>query len=148
VTTWREARVDEGPLLLEMMREFYAADELSFDEAGASRALTELLDNRALGRVWLVETAGQPAGYVVLALGSSLEFGGLDAFVDELYVRPRFEGRGLGRETLAFVEREARVLGVRTLLLEVRAGNDRARRLYERAGFLDRDNALMVKMLE
>ena len=63
------------------------------------------------------------------------------------YVRPAFERRGLGRETLAFVEREAHVLGVRTLLLEVRAGNDRARLLYERAGFLERNNSLMAKRL-
>ena len=147
VPTWREAAAGDAPLLLEMMREFYAAEDLSFDEARASRALAELVGNRGLGRIWFIETGGQPAGYVVLAFGFSLEFGGLDAFVDELYVRPAFERRGLGRETLAFVEREAHVLGVRTLLLEVRDGNDRARLLYERAGFLERNNSLMAKRL-
>jgi ribosomal protein S18 acetylase RimI-like enzyme len=148
VAAWREAGAGDAPLLLEMMREFYRADHLSFDRAGASRALAALLDDRTLGRVWLIEAAGQTAGYVVLTFGFSLEFGGLDAFIDELYVRPGFEGRGLGRETVAFVEREACVVSVRTLLLEVRTGNDRARRLYERAGFLDRDNALMAKKLD
>ena len=145
---WREAGTEDAPLLLEMMREFYAVEELTFEEARAGRALTELVGNRALGRAWLIEIAGQPAGYIVLAFSFSLEFGGLDAFVDELYVRPGFERRGLGRATLAFVEGEARVSGVRMLLLEVRKGNDRARRLYERAGFAGRHNELMGKKLE
>ena len=146
--SWREVGTGDAPLLLEMMREFYAAEELSFEEARAGRALMELVGNRELGRAWLIEIAGQPAGYIVLVFGFSLEFGGLDAFIDEFYVRPGFERRGLGRATLAFAEREARQCGVRTLLLEVRTGNDRARRLYERAGFLDRDNVLMAKKLE
>ncbi len=146
--TCREAGNGDAPLLLEMMREFYAVEELPFEGARAGRGLFELIGNRALGRAWLIESAGQPAGYVVLAFGFSLELGGLDAFVDELYVRPGFERRGLGRATLAFVEREARVSGVRTLLLEVRRGNDRAKRLYERAGFLGRHNELMAKTLE
>jgi ribosomal protein S18 acetylase RimI-like enzyme len=145
--TWREASAGEAPLLVELMREFYASDYLSFEEGRARRALDELLADRELGRVWLIETAGQPVGYLVLAFGFSLEFGGRDAFVDELYVRPGFAGRGLGRATLAFVEREARASGVRTLLLEVRAGNDRARLVYERAGFVDRNNGLMMKEL-
>jgi ribosomal protein S18 acetylase RimI-like enzyme len=148
LATWREASAGEAPLLLELMREFYASDHLSFEEERARRALAELLTNPSLGRVWLIEMAGRPAGYIVLAFGFSLEFGGRDAFIDELYVRPGFEGRGLGRATLTLVEREARASGVRTLLLEVRLGNDRARRLYERAGFVDRDNGLLMKELE
>ena len=123
VTTWREAGAGDAPLLLEMMREFYAVEELAFEEVRAGRALMDLVGNRALGRTWLIEIAAQPVGYVVLAFGFSLELGGLDAFVDELYVRPGFERRGLGRATLAFVEHEACVSGVRTLLLEVRKGN-------------------------
>lgn len=148
VTAWREAGTADAPRLLEMMREFYAADALSFEEARAGRALMELVGNPSLGRVWLIEIAGQPAGYIVLAFGYSLEFGGRDAFIDELYVRPGFERRGLGRATLAFVERQARSAGVQTLLLEVRTGNERARGLYERAGFVGRHNALMAKKLE
>jgi ribosomal protein S18 acetylase RimI-like enzyme len=133
---------------LELMREFYAADAMSFDRTRAGGALAHLLGDPTLGRAWLIEVDGQPAGYVVLVFGFSLEFGGRDAFVDELYVSPGFEGRGLGRATLEFVEREACASGAKTLLLEVRTGNDRARRLYERAGFAGRHNGLMAKNLE
>jgi ribosomal protein S18 acetylase RimI-like enzyme len=146
--TWREAKTRDAPRLLEMMREFYAADAMQFEEGRAGRALATLMGDPSLGRVWLIESGGEPAGYIVLAFSYSLEFGGRDAFVDELYVRPGFERRGLGRATLAFVEREARSSGAYTLLLEVRTGNKRARRLYERAGFAGRQNALLAKKLE
>ena len=146
--TWREATVEDAPWLLEMMREFYPAEGLLFEDERAARSLIELIRSPSLGRVWLIESGGQAAGYIVLAFSYSLEFGGRDAFIDELYVRPAFERRGLARATLAFVEREARSAGVHTLLLEVRTGNERARRLYERAGFGGRQNALLAKTLE
>ena len=45
-------------------------------------------------------------------------------------------GRGFGAEALGLVEGyAASVLGVRKLMLSVRADNARARRLYERAGY-------------
>lgn len=46
-----------------------------------------------------------------------------------------WQGRGWGRHLLDAVLENARVLRCHSLLLEVRAGNARARSLYERAGF-------------
>ena len=46
-------------------------------------------------------------GYVVVTLGFSLESGGRDGFIDELYIAPAARGRGIGAKVLALVEREA-----------------------------------------
>src|SRR6266498_1720249 len=90
--------------LLVMMREFYAHEQMPFDEAIARRALAAMLVNEAFGRVWLIQTASETVGYAVLTLGYSLEFRGRDAFVDELFVKPSHRGRGIGTETLRFIE--------------------------------------------
>lgn len=144
--TWKIASRTDLHVLLELMREFCAADAHPFDPQAAARALSELLANPSLGRAWLIE-AGGVAGYAVLSYGFSVEFGGREAFVDELYVRPAFQGHGLATETLAFVEREARTAGARTLHVEVRSANDRARQGYERAGFELRDWQVLSKKL-
>jgi hypothetical protein len=48
------------------------------------RALAE----QDLGQVWVLVRDHQPAGYMVITFGYSLEFGGRDAFIDELFVEP------------------------------------------------------------
>ena len=73
--------------------------------------------------------------YVVLTLGYSLEFGGRDAFVDELDVEEPHRGKGLGSVLLWHSLRGFRQAGIDRVYLEVTAQNSGACRLYERLGF-------------
>jgi [ribosomal protein S18]-alanine N-acetyltransferase len=50
-------------------------------------------------------------------------------------VRPELQGRGIGSALLTALLEEAAVRGCAEIFLDVRADNDRARRLYERFGF-------------
>jgi GNAT superfamily N-acetyltransferase len=133
--------------LLALERAYYAEDRYPFSPALAKRALGALLEDPALGQVWVAEMAGKVVAYVVLALGYSLEYGGRDAFIDELYVDPDHRGRGLGREALAVAETGARALGVRALHLEVERDKAGVRALYRERGFADHDRLLMTKEL-
>ena len=59
--------------------------------------------------------------------------------VKRMYVAPDVRGRGIGRGLLARLEREARELGVRRLVLETGTRQLEALRLYRAAGFVDID---------
>jgi ribosomal protein S18 acetylase RimI-like enzyme len=133
--------------VLELMRAYYAFDRLAFEEPAARRAVSELLTDSNLGRVFFVDVDGAVAGYAVLALGFSIEFHGRDAFVDEIYLREEYRGRGLGRRVLAFLEDTCRSLGVRSLHLEVERHNTAAQAVYRRVGFVDHDRYLMTKRI-
>jgi diamine N-acetyltransferase len=143
----RPAIPGEATLILCLMREFYAFEHLTFDETRAGAALARLLDDASLGRVFLVEEEGEAAGYVVVAFGYSLEFHGRDAFVDELFLRPAFRARGLGREVLRFVEEHCRRDKITALHLEVERKNTAAQEFYRRLGFQDHDRYLMTRWL-
>jgi ribosomal protein S18 acetylase RimI-like enzyme len=54
-----------------------------------------------------------------------------------VYVRPRWQGRGLGRAFLLALAEEIRRLGARGLLLTVAPSNERALSLYKSVGFVD-----------
>lgn len=142
------ARAGNLDQLLSFMRDYYALDGLPFEANAARAALSTLLADASLGRVWLVADGGAMVGYVVLTLGYSLEYLGRDAFVDELYLQPESRGRGLGAQALAAVEQEARKLGVRALHLEVERHNKRALALYERWGFRSNDRRLMTRRID
>lgn len=142
------AKSADTDMLLQFMQEFYAFDHLEFEEEGARRALTTLLNDASLGRVWLICADGVAIGYIVLAFGFSLEFRGRDAFVDEFYLRENYRGQGIGTQTLHFVEDACRALGIRALHLEVSRDNTPARRVYRAFGFEDHDRYLMTKIVQ
>lgn len=59
----------------------------------------------------------------------------------QIYVLPDLQGRGLGGAYIDHVVRVARAASMRTLVLTVNKGNDRARAVYERRGFRVRESA-------
>jgi len=121
--------------LLAWLARFNAESEYPFDAGRARGALGELLARPELGRVYRIVEGGACAGYVALTLGFSLEWGGRDAFVDEIYLDPAWRGRGLARAALAELLDEARALGVNAVHLEVEPDNAPAQSLYRHAGF-------------
>ena len=136
------------PLLERFVRAYYVEDGHEFHEERQPAALAALVaGDVALGRGWLVRHGGQTVGYVVLTQGFSIEAGGCEGCIDELYLVPEVRGRGLGRRVLALLEAEAGRLGVRRLFLEVEHGN-RAIALYRHAGFVDHARYLLSKQLD
>jgi ribosomal protein S18 acetylase RimI-like enzyme len=129
------------------MREYYAFDGHHFDEIKSPVALSALLRDSTLGRVWLIQDADAPVGYVVLAFGYSLEWLGPDAFVDEFYLRPEYRGRGWGRKAMGFVEDAARSMDISALHLEVVRQNISALELYRKLGFREHASTFMSKRL-
>jgi GNAT superfamily N-acetyltransferase len=146
----RPATPVDLPDLTTFMRQLREDDpeEGPFDEPRCVPAMRRLLADPSLGRAWLIQAGGETAGYVVLTLGYSIEFGGVAAFVDELFVARRRRGQGIGTATLKLVESEARALGVAVLLLEVTRSNEAAKHVYRKAGFADREHHLMTLRLQ
>lgn len=132
-------------ILLELMERFYAEEGYPYDRRKARAALEPFLATPALGRAWLLRDGDVAVGYFVLTLGWSLEYGGRDAFVDELFVSPSHRGRGLGRRALEAIDDACAELGVQALHLEVEKDNLPATELYRRWGFEDHDRRLMSK---
>ena len=70
-----------------------------------------------------------------LCFGYTIEFVGRDAFIDEFFIQEEARGLGIGRQVLAFAKQEAAKLGIVALHLEVARTNEKAKRLYAKAGF-------------
>jgi ribosomal protein S18 acetylase RimI-like enzyme len=145
--SFRPATTADEPTLLELMREFYLHEGIAWVESAARAALRGVLDDPSHGRAVLIEVDGAVAGYFVVCFGWSLEFHGRDAFVDELYLRDRFRGRGIGTRALEVAAELCRTSGVRALHLEVERSNTRAQAVYRRTGFVDREHYLMTRRL-
>jgi diamine N-acetyltransferase len=145
--SFRAADSSDADVLVEMMRDFNEHERIAFDEQEVRAALARLFADGALGLACLMLLGVEVAGYVVIAFGFSIEFRGRDAFIDELFVKDEYRGRGLATAALRFAEGLCRSRGVRALHLEVERENTRAQSVYRRAGFADHDRYLLTKWL-
>jgi len=98
----------------------------------AGRALTEvLLVHDGHAEVDVAVADGQVIGFVRYGAGQD-EAGG---YVFGLYVHPVRAGQGVGRALLRHAEKRLREAGSGTVSLTVFEANERARRLYAKAGY-------------
>ena len=88
------------------------------------------LQNRSVCHIYVVRAgACRVAGFCAFWLVFD------EIHINNVAMRPRFRGQGMGTALLRHVLTEGRTLGARRATLEVRASNVSALRLYERLGF-------------
>ena len=130
--------------LQDLRRAFCAEDPFPFDPEASGQALDQLLERPDWGGVLLAEEGGRAAGYAVWTLGFSLEFGGRDALLDELYVAPEDRRRGLGAALITAAEGSAAAAGAHSLHLEAMHGAGVVD-YYRRLGFAPRPSTFMTR---
>ncbi|MCQ4894416.1 GNAT family N-acetyltransferase [Anaerotruncus sp. DFI.9.16] len=96
--------------------------------------------------VFLLEQEGKLAGYGQVSLTWSTEAGGMVVLLEELYLRPEFQGKGLGSAYFSFVSEYYAGKAAR-FRLEVEPDNEGARRLYGRLGYEELPYVQMVREL-
>jgi GNAT superfamily N-acetyltransferase len=141
-----EAGAADEAELLRLAQAFHLEDGHPLTERGTA-ALAQAARGHPLARAWLIRAAGRTVGYTVLCLGFGIEYGGADAFVDDLYLVPDARGRGIGATVIQRLEAEARAMGPCALFLVVDPGNAPAVNLYRRRGFDSTHWLLMAKRL-
>ena len=129
-TATRNATLNDIPALVDMMQEFYAEADYSLDRQWAAASFSTLLQDDSLGAAWVIVHDSEPAGYVVLTMRFSMEYGGLDAFIDDLFIRPSYRRRGLGRVALKALFEECERRQVLAVHVEVGHDNVAAKALY------------------
>lgn len=130
--------------LLALVASFHTEEGIKSTDALRRKGVEPLLDGIPHGCVYLIGPPRAPIGYIVITFGWSVEFGGLDGIVDELYIRPGVRGRGIASEALIALPRALAGAGLRAIHLEVDKDNAAAIKLYRRAGFSPRDNYMFM----
>jgi GNAT superfamily N-acetyltransferase len=146
--SFRAASDSDIDMLMEFMRQFYAIDGYPFHSEAARSAMERIVRDQALGRVWLIALGPETIGYVVLTFSYSLEYLGRDAFIDELFIKDAYRGRGIGTHTMQFVLEACPTLGIKALHLEVERHNIAGQRLYQKVGFKQHRMYIMTKRIE
>jgi ribosomal protein S18 acetylase RimI-like enzyme len=135
--------------MVSMVEQYWRFETLGgFDRPTIGALLRRVMQDPRLGQAWIATVDGAPAGYLLAVYVFSLEFKGLTAEIDELFVAPEYRNLGLGGSLLSAAEGEFRALGCTNVFLQLGRRNDAARRFYRRYGFAERAGfELIDKML-
>ncbi len=145
---FKEAETEDIALVVPMVKEFYALEKITFDASSVRLALAQFLSNPAFGRAWLIYADDRLAGYVIFTFSFCLEFGGRDAFIDEIYLKPEYRQQGIGKKAIDFLIEYGKTDGLKMILLEVDHDNFGAQEVYKKKGFEPREKYfLMTKKL-
>ena len=134
--TFRDITLADRELVMPMVQAFYQTDAVDHpvDQAILDRSFLAAADHaEPLLRGVLIYDGQEPAGYLYVTQCYSAEVGGRCVFIEEIFLAAPFRGQGLGREIMAWLERE--YPAARRFRLEVTQINQGAIRLYEKSGY-------------
>jgi len=145
--TINSATEPDVPILLAMIRELAEFEHLAHEVEVTAASLREaLFGERPVAGALLARVDGHVAGYAVYYRTFSTFVGRAGVFLDDLYVRPEYRKRGIGRallERVAAVDTEAG--GGRFEWIALR-WNENAFRFYRSLGAKVMDEWALLRM--
>lgn len=118
-----------------MMRVFYDSPAVQHDSSDAvlRQDIADCVGDMPLLNGYIFESDGAVAGYAMVSLGYSTEVGGLSPWIEDIYLKEPYRGRGIAE---AFFQKlPALYPGARRFKLEVEPENARAIRAYHKFGY-------------
>ena len=143
----RRARSDEAGLVLSLVRELAEYEKLSHEvEATEAGIAAALFGENPVLFCEIAEWAGEPVGFAVWFLNYSTWTGHYGVYLEDLFVRPAFRGKGIGKALLGHVAAIAVAEGCPRFEWAVLNWNTPAIEFYKRldAVFLDEWRAVML----
>jgi GNAT superfamily N-acetyltransferase len=140
----RRAGPNDIPLLVGLMTEFYTEAGYDLNHSRAAEAFAAILADERLGYVWIIQAEDHDVGHLVLTLRYAMEYGGIIACLDDLYVKSGWRNKGLSSGAVAEVRNFCEGVGIRALTVEVGHDNAPAQTVYRRAGFAEAANRLLL----
>ncbi|KAE9626519.1 GNAT family N-acetyltransferase [Parasedimentitalea maritima] len=138
------AKPEDLDKVLALVAAFHTEMDIPSSEDSRKAAIEPLLNGIPYGAVYLVGPTRAPVGYVVVTFSWSVEFGGMDGAIDELYIRPPVRKRGIATEVLIALPKTLAEAGIAALHLEVDREDESAQRLYARTRFKARDRYMLM----
>lgn len=119
---------------LQMAHDFYHSEAVlhAVPDTYFVRAFDEMMRSEDYLTCLIFEVDGKIAGYALLVNTWSQEAGGRAVWIDEIYVLPEFQGRGMAKAFFAELKQLAPAARYR---LEIEPDNARAEKLYRGVGF-------------
>jgi GNAT superfamily N-acetyltransferase len=138
---------EEIPVLLELIRELARFEKLEHEVAATAELLhAAFFGPQPAAGALLARVDGEPAGYAIYFSTFSSFTGRAGVWLDDLYVRPQFRKRGLGRRLIEAVARLAADRGCARFEWTALDWNERALEFYRSLGANTLDEWVLLRV--
>ena len=120
--------------VINMMRGFYASDAVLTNGSDEifSADVSECISDSPYLEGYVFENEDGIQGYAMCAKSFSTEFGKRCIWIEDLFVKEEYRGKGIGSQLLSYISNKYSDCVIR---LEAEAENERAIHVYKKAGF-------------
>ena len=106
--TIRRASPTDVPLILELIRGLAEYERLAHEVTATEAGLRQALFDASPGaEVVIAESGGEPVGFALFFHNFSTFVGKRGLYLEDLFVKPAWRGKGVGRQLLAHLARLA-----------------------------------------
>jgi GNAT superfamily N-acetyltransferase len=131
----RAAAPADVPVILDLVKELAAFERLAHEVTATPELMQAALFGAPPRAFALVcEVAGKPVGMAVCYYNFSTFVGRAGIYVEDIYVRPEFRGRGIGRAVFRHIAQRAVAEKCGRMEWSVLDWNEPALRFYENLG--------------
>lgn len=145
----RKMKIEDKAEILAMMKVFYASDAVinkASDEI-LIRDIEDCCGDCPFIEGFTFEKDGQIAGYGMASISYTTEYGGINIWVEDLYVKPEYRRMGFATEFFAYIEEYYKNIGAVRYKLEVENYNENAIKTYRSVGYSELKYDLMDKLV-
>lgn len=145
-TSIRPMAQNDAQPLFEMMRAFYDSPAVlsEVSDEVLKQNIADCIGDIPFIEGLAIEYDGELVGYSMLSKTYSTERGGICMWIEDLYILPEYQGKGIGKTYLNYLDDRFKNESIR-LRLEVAKSNTKAIELYKRYGFSEIDYIEMCK---
>ena len=133
--TLRSATAADVPLILSLIRDLATYEKLLHEVVATEDSLRRtLFDEMPAAHVVIAEEDGQPAGFALYFFNYSTFLSKPGIYLEDLFVKPEFRGRGTGKALLLHLAKIANARGCGRMEWAVLDWNEPAKGFYKKLG--------------
>lgn len=141
---FRKLQMSDREVYLKMVEEFYHSDAVlrPVPIEYHINTFNEIMRSDEYLECYMLENCGEAVGFALLSKSFSPEVGGPIVWVEEIYIREGYRGKGIGKAFFAFMHEKLHASRYR---LEIEPDNKRAEALYSSLGYTELGYKQMVR---
>lgn len=144
----RKAEEKDVPLILELIKELAEYEKLSDEVTANEEKLRETLFQKKYAEVFLAEYNGSLAGQALFFHNYSTFLAKPGIYLEDIYVRPKFRGKGIGKSLLLKVIEIAKERNCGRVEWSVLDWNEPAIGFYKKLGAVPMDGWTVFRLTE
>ena len=144
----RETSEEDCGLILSFIKEIAEYEKLSDEVVATEEILKESIFNNNRAEVVIVELDGKAVGYALYFYNFSTFNGKSGLYLEDLFIKKEFRGRGIGKEVFKFLGKKAKEEGCKRMEWSCLDWNEPSIKFYKSLGAVAMDEWTVYRLTE